>query len=107
METHHRIEIYSGVPQGSILGLLLFILFINGIDEGFKSDILNFADVTNICVEVGPSVSRDKLKEELRVSCKWFDTWQAKFNTDKCQVMHTGVKNCEEEYFMVGKNWKR
>ena len=57
------------MPQGSILGPLLFIIFINGIDEGIVSDILKFADDTKLFGKVGSSESRDRLKEDLRVSC--------------------------------------
>ena len=32
--------------------------------------------------------------------CEWSVTWQVKFNTDKCKVMHIGAQNLEEEYFM-------
>ena len=96
------IDVDSGVPQGSILGPLLFIIFINGIDEGIISDILKFADDTKIFREVGSRESREKLKTDLKVLCEWSDTWQMRFNTDKCKVMHIGVKNLEEEYFMEG-----
>ena len=61
------IELDSGVPQGSILGPLLFIIFINGINEGIVSDILKFADDTKLFGEVGSNESRDRLKEDLSV----------------------------------------
>jgi hypothetical protein len=98
----HWIEVESGVPQGSILGPLLFIIYINGIDEGIASDILKFADDTKIFGEVGSFESVSKLKEDLRVLCEWADTWQMKFNTVKCKVMHFGANNMEEQYFMEG-----
>jgi len=45
-------EVDSGMPLGSILGPLLFIIFINGIDEGILSDILKFANDTQIFWQV-------------------------------------------------------
>ena len=84
------IEVDSGVLQGSILGPLLFIIFINGIDEGIISDILKVADDTKLFGKLGSSKSRDRLKEDLRVLCVWSDTWQMQFDTDKCKVMHIG-----------------
>ena len=57
------------LDQGSILGPLLFIIFINGIDEDIVSDILKFADDTKLCGKAGSSESRDRLKEDLRVLC--------------------------------------
>jgi hypothetical protein len=96
------IDVDSGVPQGSILGPLLFIIFINGIDEGILSDILKFSDDTKLFEKVGSSESREKLQEDLRVLCEWSIKWQMKFNTDKCKVMHIGAQNLEAEYFMEG-----
>jgi ribonucleases P/MRP protein subunit RPP40 len=100
-------EVDSGVPHGSILGPLLFIIFINGIDEGIVSDILKFADDTKIFRKAGTVDNINKLREDLQVLCNWSDMWQMKFNTEKCKVMHIGAKNLEEEYFMEGKLKKR
>ena len=60
-------EVDRGVPQGSILGPLLFIIFINGIDEGILSDILKFADDTKSFGKTGTSESVNKLRIDLQV----------------------------------------
>ena len=94
------------MPLGSILGPLLFIIFINGIDEGILSDILKFADDTKMFGKVGTVDSINKLREDLQVLCNWSDKWQMRFNTEKYKVMHIGAKNLEE-YFMEGKQLEK
>jgi len=96
-------EMDSGVPQGSILGPLLFIIVINGIDEGIVSDLLKFADDTKIVGKAGTRESVNKLRADLLVLYNLSEKWQMKFNTEKCKVMHIGVNNLKEEYFMEGK----
>ena len=62
----------SGVPQGSILGPLLFIIFINGIDEGIMSDILKFADDTKIFGKAGTKERRvNRLRDDLQALSNW------------------------------------
>ena len=96
-------EVDSGVPQGSILGPLLFIIFINGIDDGIVSDILKFADDTKIFGKAGTRDSVIKLRADLQILCNWSEKWQMKFNTEKCKVMHIGANNLKAEYYMEGK----
>ena len=62
----HWVEVLSGVPQGSVLGPILFLIFINDIDEGLKNRIWKFADDAKL---VGKSVSDNKDIEDLK-------TWQ-------------------------------
>jgi len=72
-------EVDSGLPQGSILGPLLFIIFINGIDEGILSDILKFADDTKIFGKAGTRESVNKLRADLQVLYNWSEKLQMKF----------------------------
>ena len=69
-----RVE--SGVPQGSVLGPVLFIIFIDDLDEGLVSRILKFADDTKLISGVGSEEEVDRLREDLRILFKWLEDWQ-------------------------------
>ena len=76
-------EILAGVPQGSILGPLLFLIFINDIPEGIKSNIIFFADDTSIFSIMKNSVSASAtLNEDLLLISKWAYSWKIYFNPD-------------------------
>ena len=63
--------VLSGVPQGSVLGPVLFIVFIDDIDEGIRSTVLKFADVTKLVARVGSEEDRERLWQDLVELYKW------------------------------------
>jgi len=94
--------VMSGVPQGSVLGPLLFLIFINDLDLGLLNTILKFADDTKIFGKVISPVDRLQLQTDLDTLSKWAELWQMKFNVSKCKVMHTGSRNANYSYSMNG-----
>ena len=89
----------SGVPQGSVLGPVLFVVFIDDIDENIRSTVLKFADDTKVVARVRTEDDR----EELVSLFGWSQDWQMLFNLDKCAVMHFGFNNIGESMKLGGK----
>lgn len=97
-------EVVSGVPQGSVLGPLLFLIFINDIDEAVKliDLIKKFADDTKAAQGMRTDADRIKLQKALDQLCAWADKWDMEFNIDKCKVLHIGRNNPQHSYSMKG-----
>jgi ribonuclease P/MRP protein subunit RPP40 len=93
-------SVVSGVPQGSVLGPLLFLIYINDLDEGITSKLGKFADDTKVARAVSNNGEVDILREDLCNIFQWSVDWQMSFNLDKCTVMHLGSKNPQCEYKM-------
>ena len=93
-------DVDSGVPQGSVLGPILFLIYINDLDTGIDSMIFKFADDTKVLAKVDSVFERDNLQMDLDTLCEWSKKWQMKFNTDKCKVLHFGRKNKLFDYTM-------
>ena len=97
------IEVSSGVPQGSVLGLILFIIYINDIDENIVSRIRIFNDDTKMLGEVKTTDDRMAIKKYLNNFLEWADLWQMPFNINKCKVMHIENSNMRIGYEMKRK----
>ncbi|MGE5822000.1 MAG: RNA-directed DNA polymerase [Nitrososphaerota archaeon] len=96
-------EVRSGVPQGSVLGPLLFLIYINDIDDLVSTNLLKFADDTKVFSVVADKTDIDRLQKDLVNLCKWSKDWLMLFNVDKCKVMHIGLGNGMAKYEMNGK----
>ena len=82
--------VISGIPQGSVLGPLLFVLYINDLPDAVSSNILLFADDTKIFQQVRSKQDALSLQSDIDVLNDWSEKWLLKFNTDKCHVLTLG-----------------
>ena len=98
-------NVLSGVPQGSVLGPILFLIYINDIDGAVDSVLTllkKFADDTKMACVTDKISQCKRLQDEINNLVKWADKWLMSFNTDKCVVMHLGNGNVKYAYYMNG-----
>ena len=100
-------EVVSGVPQGSVIGPTLFLVFINDLTEGLKSNIGLFADDPRLYSEVQNQTDANALQQDLDSICNWAHKWQLNFNLNKCKVLHFGKKNKKFQYYMTKEGIKQ
>ena len=95
-------DVKSGIPQGSVLGPILFAIFINDIPNGLKSLVKIFADDTK-CYRATRDVNDNvTLQEDINDIYKWSETWQLGFNLDKCHMLPLGYNNRKHQYNING-----
>lgn len=97
------LPVTSGVPQGSVLGPVLFLIYINDLDDSIINWILKFADDTKLFGKSDSDHERKTLQKDLENLSQWATDWQMQFNVAKCKVMHLGNSNIGQKYFMNGK----
>ena len=99
------VDVTSSVPQGSVLGPLLFTIFINDLPENIKNQCKLYADDCKLIGVVDSDGDLEQIQEDIDKLQLWAKTWQMSFNYDKCKVMHFGKNNAEREYKMdLGQN---
>ena len=83
-------DVLSGVPQGSVIGPCLFLIFINDIATTINSHVSIFADDTKIlrCIRSNEDVLA--LQSDLETAGQWSRVWKLGFNANKCRVLRVG-----------------
>ena len=90
----------SGVPQGTVLGPLLFVVFVNDLPDVVSSSIKMFADDTKIYRSVSQASDICLLQSDLDALVEWSARWQLPFNHEKCKSLHLGRLNDRHVYHM-------
>lgn len=84
------VSVTSGVPQGSVLGPLLFLVFINDLPESLENPSLIFADDTKVYGDSTSESDQLVLQHDLNCVIKWTQLWQMRLNVSKCKSLVLG-----------------
>ena len=92
----------SGVPQGSVLGPILFVIFINDLPESLSCMRKLYADDMKMGMKIESMADCFKLQEDLDKVSKWANDWQTVFNYKKCHVLRFGKRDSIFNYVLDG-----
>ena len=103
--------VLSGVPQGSVLGPTLFLLYVSQISSIIKNFTSLFADDTKLfsylldthnyqSAENADLHTTSSLQKDINIITEWSEKYQMSFNLSKCHVLHLGSKNPKASYTM-------
>ena len=99
-----KIAVSPGVPQGSVLGPILFLAYINDLPDQVKSRVRLFADDTAIYLAISSECESIILQNDLHTLEIWEKRWDMSFNPSKCQVLHITRAKCpiQTRYILHG-----
>ena len=96
-------QITSGVPQGSVIGPLLFLVYINDLPSLLQSHCKLFADDSKIYGKVNTPEGCQQLQNDLTRASDWAREWKMVFHPEKSHVIHYGTHNNKFQY-TLGEN---
>jgi hypothetical protein len=85
-------RVLSGVPQGTVLGPLLFLLYINDLPDKLQNTTRLFADDCLVYSSGTTTEHIDSLQKDLKQLEHWQNTWQMSFNPSKCSILKISTK---------------
>ncbi|KAL3287999.1 hypothetical protein HHI36_002452 [Cryptolaemus montrouzieri] len=93
--------VISGVPQGSVLGPFLFLVFVSDLAHHIKSRKSFYADDTKLYAN--PFTDSYVLQQDLNALNQWCGDWLLPLNVEKCVMLHIGTNNPSTQYFIDGR----
>ena len=79
--------VLSGVPQGSVFGLTLFLIFMNDLPDNINSTVRLFADDCVLYRNIRRSEDQQILRDDLNKLAQWEEAWLIKFSVAKCHLV--------------------
>ena len=102
------IDVTSGVPQGTVLGPLLFLIYINDLPDLITSSCSLFADDCLLYREIDTPNDSQTLQSDLYKLETWANEWLMSFNINKCEVIQITLKNpIQSAYYLYGHQLKQ
>ncbi|KAK3084823.1 hypothetical protein FSP39_019637 [Pinctada imbricata] len=86
-------NVTSGIPQGSVLGPTLFLIYINDLPDVVHNIVKLFVDDTKLYLVVNNHEQQERLQEDINSLASWSNKWLLKFNVSKCKHLHLGKPN--------------
>jgi hypothetical protein len=86
----------SGIPQGSVLGPILFVIYINDLPDNLKSECYMFADDTKVFKDINDIEDNKILQNDIQELENWSDKWLLRFHPDKCKVLSAGKQKTQQ-----------
>jgi hypothetical protein len=99
-ESSQQVTVDSGVPQGTVLGPILFLCHIYDLPNAVKSSVRLFADDCLLYREINSQNDHNKLQKDLENLEKWAENWGMRFNATKCYIM--SIKKKTHKFYQLG-----
>ena len=91
-------KVVSGVPQGNVLGPILFLIFINDLPNYVECSVKLFAGDTKLYFIANCPIDSNLIQNDIDHMNKWSDCWLLVFNAKKCKVIHYGNSKQHNQY---------
>ena len=102
------VTVLSGVPEGSVMGPVLFLAYINDLPQNIRSRVCLFADDTILYLTITSEDRCRQFKDDLDALHKWEATWRMQFNDIKCEVLRISWSKgpFQHTYYLHGTSLK-